>query len=95
LARQPQPKPSTGSTPPAPCTCGRPSWSEIADLALEIMELRERIDLAIEDEVEWKAAGRLRGYQMLGGCERLLGSWRAEVRENLRRGGDGFGEMPV
>jgi DNA-binding MurR/RpiR family transcriptional regulator len=45
----------------------------------------------LEDAVDLIADARFRAYRLLGGTSRTLASYRAEVRANLRAGGDGFG----
>jgi len=60
---------------------------------LELAWANEKLIQVDEDRVEWVAPARLRLYRLLGGTERTLGSFKAEVRANLAAGGDGFGEV--
>jgi len=77
------------------CTCGRPSWSQYTDLWIEVMSLREHLAQVDEDLVELIGHVRYQAYLLFGGTVRTPGSFRAETRENLRRGGTGFGEIPL
>ena len=83
MARQPQPQRSTSSTPPKACICGRPSWSLVTDLCLEIIGLREQLATVDEDLVELVAHDRFRFYCLIGGSALSEGAFRAKVRHEL------------
>jgi hypothetical protein len=58
------------------------------------MSLRQQLAQVDEDLVELIGHARYQTYLLIGGTVRTAGSYRAETRENLRRGGTGFGEIP-
>jgi len=64
----------------APCTCGRPSWGALTDLAVELQQLRE---VVFDEDVELLAV-RLAGFRkMLDGSEPHSGYHRGIAREVL------------
>jgi hypothetical protein len=62
------------------CTCGRPSWSLVTDLALSLWQLRE---LTHYDRVELLSARLALFGDLLGGVPHEPGYHRALAREIL------------
>lgn len=85
-ATSPKPHPSTDGRSPEPCACGRPTWSTVVDLCLELQTARERLTAIDADLVDLVAIERHDFYTKTGGTKLTLAAFRAKVRHEILTG---------